>query len=97
MNHALKGHQKLGRRSNQRAKSTTSGATFRAHFAVRNPGLKPWAMIYNRFAVKAASPVRLAALKLGSASARVWHVMFTRKPKSLAILLRTFGSLAPPN
>ncbi len=30
-----------------------SGATFRAHFlGTTNPGLKPWANIYNRFAVK---------------------------------------------
>jgi hypothetical protein len=34
--------------------TSRSGATFRAHLCgMSNPGLKPWAKIYNRFTVKA--------------------------------------------
>jgi hypothetical protein len=36
-----------------RPENRDSGATFRAHLLrLTNPGLRPWAMIYNRFSVR---------------------------------------------
>jgi len=47
-------HQTSARMHHQLAKTcrTRSDATFRAYFATDDPGLKPWAMIYSRFAAK---------------------------------------------
>jgi hypothetical protein len=54
--YALKGHpicgDELPRIDRPVAKRRLSGATFRALLPVMsNPGLKPWAVIFNRFAV----------------------------------------------
>jgi hypothetical protein len=61
--YALKGHPICGHESSQIdrpvPKQRHSGATFRALLPVMsNPGLKPWAMICNRFAVIRRQPAR---------------------------------------
>jgi sulfonate transport system substrate-binding protein len=95
---ALKGHQTGIERLSQRNHVVrkirpSSGATFRAHsLVVVNPGLKPWAMIYNRFAVSAEA-LRAMTCNRPRANAKACPaIVCNRFP---AFLCATFLTLVP--
>ena len=50
----------------EQPKDVASAATFRADRATHNPGLKPWAVLYSRFAAESAVPE--GAIKMSRSS-----------------------------